>query len=121
MKRLPKQTSKLSHEEYIVLQRKRVVQLANRMLNEEIGLIEGVRLLSTLRWEVTDDQFDPDFLFFIGIDSETDALPIGEERRHWADYALVEKDKEIKKNEDFYRMEVFASCKVLIERFSTES
>ena len=87
-------------------------------MNHEIGLIEGVRLLSRLRWQVTDDQFDPDFLFIVGVDSETDALPIGEERQLWKASVLRDKDEEIKRLEGFYRSKIVAACHVLIKRFS---
>ena len=107
----------MSHEEYVYGQQQRVVQVAEQILNQEIGLIEGARLLSRLRGEVTESQFDPDFTLFVGIDSETDALPVGDERQLWADSVLLEKDKEIKRLEDFYRDNVVAACKVLISRF----
>ncbi|MCB8979707.1 MAG: hypothetical protein H6657_20040 [Ardenticatenaceae bacterium] len=111
------QSSNMSHEEYVYRQQQRVVQVAEQILNQEIGLIEGTRLLSRLRGEVTEGQFDPDFTLFIGIDSETDALPVGDERQFWADSVLLEKDKEIRRLEDFYRDNVVAACKVLISRF----
>jgi len=107
----------MSHDDYVQNQKNRVVEVSTMMLNGEMDLIEGTRLLTTLRWEVTEDQFDQDFLLFVGIDSETDALPIGEERLDWADYALAEKDVEIKRIEDYYRDKIFAACRVLVERF----
>ena len=42
-------------------------------------------------------------LNFTGIDSETDALPIGGIRKEWNPEALVRKDKEIAEAEQFYR------------------
>ena len=121
MKNIFRQKSTTSHEEYVNLLRKQIVQVATKILNEELGLIEGTRLLSAASREVTNNQFDPDFLLFVAVDSETDALPIGKERQYWADYALVEKDKEIKRAEEFYREQIIAGCKVLIERFTLDT
>ncbi len=111
---------KMTHEEYLQLQNERVVETAKKLLNNKIGIIEGARILSSLRHDITDEteRLDPDFVLFVGIDSETDSLPVGKERRNWAAYALVEKDKEIQQAEDFYRDKVMAACKVLIDRFS---
>ena len=116
---MPTYPSKMTNEEYVKLQKNRVVKIANKLLNDDIGIIEGSRLLSSLRHEVTDEreQLDPDFLIFVVIDSDTDSLPVGKQREYWADYALVAKDKEVKQAEDFYREDVMQACKVLIARF----
>ena len=42
-------------------------------------------------------------LTFTGIDSETDALPIGSVRKEWDQGALKLKDREIEDAERFYR------------------
>ena len=107
----------MSHEEYVAEQKARIVNIAIQVLNEQTGIIEGARLLSALQFEITDQDFDPDFLIFVVITSETDSLPIGSEREYWATSALIKKDKQIKHAEDLYREQAFASCKALVERF----
>jgi hypothetical protein len=106
-----------SHEEYIVEQKAHVVNIASQMLDGKIGIIEGARLLRRLQYEVIDQYLDSDFLIFTVIESETDGLPIGSEREHWATSALIEKDKQVKHAEALYREQALISCKVLIERF----
>lgn len=104
--------------EYVEAQQKKVVTVAQDILDGRIGIIKGARLLSGLRYTVTRDEGDPDFLTFVGIGSETDHLPVGVEREFYAKDALVEKDKEIKRLEDRYQEWAFASCRALIARFA---
>jgi hypothetical protein len=96
---------------------KQVVETAKGMLDGKIGIIEGSRILGSLYFKVGVDRSDPDFIDFVGIDSETDHLPIGRVREHWAADALARKDKEIKDAEDSYRERALASCRELIKRF----
>ncbi len=110
----------MSHEEYMRGQRERVVAIAEAILAGRVGIIEGSRALGSLRHDVTDEPFDPDFITFVAIGSDTDHLPVGVVREKWADSALAKKDKEIKKAEDFYRESALNGCRVLIERFETE-
>ena len=46
--------------------------------------------------------------FTIGVESETDHLPVGEVRKLWAHYALKEKDVEILRAEELYRAALVA-------------
>ena len=59
-----------------------------------------------------------DFVLFVGIDSETDHLPVDIERTNWSAEALERKDKEIADAEAFYQTDVTAACKKLIEQFT---
>jgi hypothetical protein len=45
------------------------------------------------------DLEDADYRTFVGIDSETDALPLGRSRQHWAPDALAEIGPEIERAE----------------------
>jgi hypothetical protein len=99
-------------------QKARALEIANGVLANQVGIIEGARELAHLRWQVTDDEFDPDFIPFIAVDSETDAFPIGKERAYWASSVLVEKDREIKQADDLYREKILAACRVLVARFT---
>ena len=57
---------------------------------------------------------DPDFLPFVGIDSETDHLPIGEERQHWNPEALRERDVEIERSQEHWRDYALDACRKLM-------
>lgn len=72
------------------------------MIAGEIGVIPASRELGYLRHEV-DSQLAKVLVTFAAIDSETDALPVGQVRKEWNSDALKRKDKEITEAEDFYR------------------
>ena len=61
--------------------------------------ILGARELSRLLASLGCDLDDPDYRTFVGIDSETDALPVGRTREHWAPEALAEKAADIARAE----------------------
>jgi hypothetical protein len=61
---------------------------------------------------------DPDFTTFIGIDSESDHLPIGIVRREWASDALAEKDRDIRELEDRWREAAYGAARNLLEKYA---
>ena len=65
-------------------------------------MIAASRLLSHFRQEAEPEVAEV-LLTFVGIDSETDALPIGAVRDNWGPEALKRKDREIAEAEQFYR------------------
>jgi len=100
-------------------QRKRVVATAEAMLAGQLGIIAGSRQLTRLQRDVTTINLDPDFRIFVGIVSETDALPLGNQRRFWNPVALQTQDQEISKAEDHFRESALKGCRVLVARFNT--
>lgn len=98
-------------------QREQVLSTARMMLNGDLGIIQGARILTTLRHHVTDEDHDADFMPFIGIESETDHLPLGTVRQHWSEAALLTKDARIQEAEDFFRDAALSACIRLVERF----
>jgi hypothetical protein len=54
-------------------------------------------------------------IVFVGIDCETDTLPIGEVRQHWSPEALERKDREIVEVENFYRESATKAATRLLE------
>jgi len=94
-----------------------VVEIAEGILSGTVGVVEGSRRLSALRSSVTREDHDPDFLPFVGIDSESDHIPLGDVRRLWAPDALTKKDGELKSIEDHYRPFVEKACRRLTQRF----
>ena len=85
------------------------------------GIIEGSRRLNDLREALGIHHLDDDFVGFVAIDSETDALPIGDVRRLWNEEALVHKDREVEEAERLYRDGAFEGCRKLIARFGRPS
>jgi hypothetical protein len=105
--------------------RGKIVAICQGILNEEIGVIAGSRMLSGLDVELLNPapgwfDGDDDFLPFVGINSETDHLPVDRERTNWSEEALARKDKEIAEAEAFYKENAFRACRKLIERFKLD-
>jgi len=101
--------------------RHKVVAIAQRLLASEIGVIEAARQINAFRGErVGLDEFDPDFVTFLAIDSETDDLPVGQSRHHWAADALAEKDIEIGRCEELYRSQAVEAASHLVARFADQ-
>ena len=96
--------------------RQQAASTARGILEGRVGVIEGSRLLASLS-RGTGVEFDADFLPFIGIETETDHLPVGEVRRHWAIDALATKNVELVAAEARYRELAFAACSRLVMRF----
>jgi hypothetical protein len=99
--------------------RKDIIAIAHKMLNGGISFIEGSRLISNVRFSAELDE-DPDVRVLLGIDSETDALPIGEFQQHWSEEALARKQEEIDQAEKWAREVGTKSCQNLIIRLSSE-
>ena len=107
----------MTDEEYVKSQRALAIATAQDMIAGKIGIIAGSRILSGLRFEVDVSEDDQDFLTFVGIDSETDHLPVGQAREYWSPEALREKDVEVKRSEDFYGQYAKEACKNIIKRW----
>ena len=110
----------LSHNEYVESKRRQVVETAQAMLSGQLGYLVGSRQLSALRHEIDVADSDADFLTFVGIDSDTDALPLGEARRHWSAEALTRLEPEIQSAEAWAAEVANEACRSLIARFAEQ-
>ena len=96
------------------------ILVAQRMLNDELGVIEGsIALAGYAHHVVPDWRVDPDFRVFGAIASETDHLPFGEVRDRWSQDGLAKADTEIEAISDAYRPKVREACTNLIARFGS--
>jgi hypothetical protein len=68
-----------------------------------------------LRGEVGQD-LEGVFETFVGVDSETDDLPVGPVRAEWNPAVLALKDIEIARCERQYRSVVLKACRELIQK-----
>lgn len=112
----------MRNEEYEIFIRGKIIAICEAILNEEIGVIAGSRILCGLEHELLHRevgwfQNDEDFIEFISINSQTDHLPVDYERRNWSAEALKRKDEEIAKAEASHKEDAFEACRKLIERF----
>jgi hypothetical protein len=94
----------------------KIVAVAKSILSGELGIVAGARQLAPWRFDVGAEH-DPDFIFFVGIDSETDHLPIGEVRSRWNPEVLKAKDEELRSFEASVRDKALPVCYSLIQKY----
>ena len=108
---------RITHQEYVEGIRSRIAQVARLMLENRLSFIEGAREICDLQREADVSQDDADFEDFRGIDSETDALPVGEVRKLWSESALRRLEPEIESAERWARELATEACVRLMKRF----
>lgn len=106
-------------EEYQRNIRVHIIRIARQLIAGEIGIIAASRELGQCR--DLEPQLASILLTFKGIDSETDALPIGEVRKEWSPDALERKDMEIAEAEASYRDSAVNAATELIRLLETPS
>jgi Ser/Thr protein kinase RdoA (MazF antagonist) len=114
------QTNPLNESQLAVV-RAEVVDTARSLSSRELPFLEGVRRLTALRFEVSRDHHDADFMLFVAIGSQADHIPNAEARALCAESWLLQCDKDVRELEHFYAQQVSAACKQLIARFSPEA
>jgi hypothetical protein len=85
---------------------------ANAFLAGQVGPIDTARSLA--RFRGIDKQLDQILVTFVAVHSETDALPLGAERKLWNPEALKRQDIEIAKAESWCREMVSGACRGLV-------
>lgn len=93
-----------------------LVSVARAILEGRLDLVEGVRQLTKLRFST----LEPDLELFDvirGVESETDDLPIGEDRKFWNSKALAEKDTIRDEYIARTRPAVLDACAKIVDRF----
>ncbi|HEY1613892.1 MAG TPA: hypothetical protein VGF97_09410 [Rhizomicrobium sp.] len=101
--------------------KKDIALTARRMLAGSVSFIEGSRKIISLQAAANIRENDPDFHAFLGISSETDALPLGEIRSLWNPEALVKLQPEIDRAEEWAKAFGTPCCQRLIDRFHEEN
>jgi hypothetical protein len=96
--------------------RAQLVVVARAMLDGQLELIHGVRRLTKLRVNMPDPDWDA-FDVIRGVESETDDLPIDEERALWDSKALDEKDAIRREYVEKVRPAVLEACARIVDRF----
>ena len=109
----------MSYNESKILETRRgILEAAQDMLAGKLSYIEGARKIVAVWATARLDERDADLLPFVGIASETDALPFGETREHWQVAALDALQPEFDKKEAWAREYGESHCRSLVERFS---
>jgi hypothetical protein len=86
------------------------------LLEGRLGVIEAARVMLPLAYW-TKVQNEPEFLLFRAIASETNDLPVGAVRAHWAADALECEDVRIDAAEKLWRERAFSAAETLVERY----
>ena len=106
----------MSWNESEILAARRVIGDAARdMLAGTLSYIEGSRKIAAARFAARLED-DADLLLFVGIASETEALPIGAERVHWQAAALEALEPRIRESEAWALGIGERHCRDLVER-----
>jgi len=103
-------------------QHRRLVEICQAILDKRLGIIEGSNCVTGFAHlsAEADPWEDEDFSLFKLINSATDHIPLGLARHHLADHVRPAKDQELQQAEDFYRAQVWESCRWLMRRFQPE-
>jgi len=93
----------------------RAREVAQAFLDGRTTVLEAVRQLVPLAHTDAVAELE-DRRFIIGLDSETDHLPVGEVRNLWAPAALKEKDVAIARAEESCRADFLETCRRIVTR-----
>jgi hypothetical protein len=97
-------------------QQKKIAETASHMLPGAVSYIRGARRIAGLRFDAALET-DPDILPFVGVDSETDALPIETDvRKLWSPEALEKLQLKIDSAESWARSILEPHCRSLFAR-----
>jgi len=98
--------------------RRDAVEVAEGILSGSVGLLAGCRSLARFGHSLVDDwSVDSDFGLFGAVDSETDHLPLEDQRVHWDPAAFEEKQREVQAYEAKTREQVLKACRSVVTRF----
>jgi hypothetical protein len=87
---------------------------AQAVLRGETSILEAARLLAS-KLMFTDLHHTEIHLFFIGISSESDDLPLGVVREYWSPESLKRKDQEIAAYESKIHENFMSTCRRVID------
>jgi hypothetical protein len=106
----------------VATNRQKVAEIARGIIDGRFGILAGARQIRGYTGgHLGLDEFDPDLLTFIAIDSETDDLPLGDVRQYWAPDALEKKDAEIARFEARFRAKALTAAANLVARFTRDT
>ena len=92
---------------------KDIVETCRSMMNGEIHLLEGCRIIQSLRI-ATDYPENKIFFLIRSVESETDHFPLGRAREHYADSALKRADEQMNDYIEKNREDIIKSCRNIL-------
>ncbi len=105
-------------EPYQLALQHQIAAAARELLSGSISITEAARRIMGPAYELGSALEEP-FVTFLGIDSETDAFPLGAVRDHWNPEALQRQDAERGRYESSVRDRALKACRELLQRLDT--
>ncbi|WP_128920800.1 hypothetical protein [Bradyrhizobium nanningense] len=99
----------------VIAARQIIIQMAKGILSGSVSPVQGARTIARRRFTARLED-DPDILPFVGIASETEALPLGRERVHWQAQALADLQDKIDESQAWALTVASAHCQSLVAR-----
>lgn len=99
----------------VIAARRIIIETAKCILSGRTSPVEGARTIARHSFKARLED-DPDILPFVGIDSETESLPIGPERAHWQARALAELQGKIDESQVWALTVASTHCQSLVAR-----
>jgi hypothetical protein len=96
--------------------KRQIGETAASMLAGAISYLEGARVIADLGWKA-DIRDDPDIIPFVGLESETDDLPLGNVQLLWSAEALRGLRPKIEQYEMSAKQDLAEHCQRLVQRF----
>ena len=106
-----------TNEEFSPSVRKMIVSTARSMLDGKISFLLGARLLAPLRPQTDAYRYDEDFMVFVAISSQINALSLDPARDPGDQHALAQPAPEVEEAEQWASTVGANACKSLIARF----
>ena len=94
--------------------------VAQRLLDGTMPLIEACRSIQRPLAQLGLRE-DPEFITFVGIDSEADQYPFGPERRYWNKDVLAKLEEELRGFESHYHPSAEEACRAILRRLGAGS
>jgi hypothetical protein len=94
-----------------------VAETAHAVITGTLGVVEAAHRFMEMAAEL-DALDDEDFVYFIGLDSQSDGFPVGEARQQWSAAALAREDLKRRQYEAAVHDEAVAHCRSLLERYA---
>lgn len=101
--------------------RKKILSVAEQILNNSLDIVQGCRQLDSLYTRSSYAENDKDFLIIKAVASETDEFPVGEVRKHYDDKVLEKLDKELNEYLGQSKSIIFQACENIIKKYSNEN
>jgi len=93
-----------------------IVGTAEGVIGRSVGVVEAARRFMEVAAEL-DAWEDEDLLYFQGLDSQSDAFPLGVAREQWDPAALVREDHARAQFEQSVYAHAVEHCRALIARY----